>query len=98
MSKETQEMIDSFAPWINRVLLGVVAFFAIQFNATVKEISTKLDIVVTTQAVHNSRITVIENELKDQQKQIERFNADIASFYREYGYLFTPNAREKLSK
>lgn len=102
----TQDFIDGaerFGPWINRVLLGVVAFFLIQTNSKFNEVIIKIDTALITQAAHEERIVKIEekqDQIRLEIKDLERANAvsreNITDFYKEYSYLFTDKTRRKL--
>lgn len=103
MTDTQKKTLEDLAPWINRILLGIVAFFLIQTNSKFNEVITKLDVVIVTQATYRSEINEIKNyqnklhdDIEDCQDDIKKFNQDISKFYENYGYLFSESTRRKL--
>ena len=96
MTDEVKENIKDFAPWINRILLGIVAFFLIQTNSKFNEVIAKLDVVIVTQATYAERLHDLEDDIRENKEAVKRFEANIANFYERYGYLFSERTKRKL--
>jgi len=103
MTTETKNKIEDLTPWINRVLLGLVAFFLVQTNRKFERVIDKLDQVISAQAVIQSQVLTLSSDINENKQDIgvlQKTNSDmglnITSFYKEYGYLFSERARKKL--
>lgn len=96
MSNETKKQIAEIAPWINRVLLGIVAYFLIQTNTKFAEVIVKLDTVIITQATYARQLSHLEEKVNENKAEIENFEDNIAKFYENYGYLFSDRTKRKL--
>jgi len=97
------EGAERVGPWINRVLLAVVAFFLVQTNSKFNEVIIKIDTALITQAAHEVRIVTVEEkqdklyeDIKDLERRNNESKQNIAEFYQKYGYLFSERTRRKL--
>jgi len=103
MTAETKNKVEELTPWINRVLLGLVAFFLVQTNRKFERVIDKLDEVISTQAVIQSQVLTLSNAINENKQDIgvlQKTNSDmglnITNFYKDYGYLFSERTRKKL--
>ena len=86
----TIKQAEEFTPWINRVLLAIVAFFLLQTNNKFNDLIEKIDIIVVNQAVYNKRIERLEDELLRHQTELDKQEAKIDELTRKL-YFKIPN-------
>jgi Skp family chaperone for outer membrane proteins len=86
----TIKQAEEFTPWINRVLLAIVAFFLLQTNNKFNDLIEKIDTIVVNQAVYNKRIERLEDELLRHQTELDKQEAKIDELTRKL-YFKTPN-------
>jgi len=107
MTAEAKKQLQEIAPWVNRVLLGIVAYFLIQTNSKFNEVIVKLDTVIITQAQYAEKLQILRADMAElkmkqasdnlsRKSDIKEMQANVTKFYKENGYLFTDKAKEVL--
>lgn len=79
----TIKQAEDFTPWINRVLLAIVAFFLLQTNNKFNDVIDKIDAIVVNQAVYNKRIERLEDELLRHQIELDKQEVKIDELTRK---------------
>lgn len=79
----TIKQAEDFTPWINRVLLAIVAFFLLQTNNKFNDVIDKIDAIVVNQAVYNKRIERLEDELLRHQIELDKQEVKIDDLTRK---------------
>ncbi|MDX5427934.1 MAG: hypothetical protein LPK79_07510 [Bacteroidota bacterium] len=96
-----QQAEQQIWPWVNRVLLGVTAFFIMNFYSDFKAFAGKVERALLTQAElriqierNQQDIFKLEAEVTKLQAAQEKYEQMRSEFYRDYGYLFKKKAHE----
>ena len=98
MTDKQEESLEKVMPWLNRLMLGMITYFAMQFNTTVSNISEKLDLVVTNQAVYALQINANKDNIKEVFRILEKMQNEQMEHYKQYNYLYSEQAKKKLSQ
>ena len=89
MTDQNQRNLDTFeqhlAPWLNRILLGILAYFAIQIYETISDLSVQQNEIIRVQSVQQELIRQNQQSIIELYQEDARFRSNIENFYRDYG-------------
>lgn len=77
---------EHIAPWLNRVLLGFLVWFALQVYNKLDTISVQQQEILRTQSVQQELIRQNQTSIIELYKEDARFRSNIEQFYRDYGW------------
>ena len=84
------EQLKSFeehiAPWLNRVLLGFLVWFALQVYEKLDTISIQQQDLMRTQSVQQELIRQNQASIIKLYEEDARFRSSLEGFYRDYGW------------
>lgn len=76
------ELPKDIANWVNRLLLGVVAFFLYQINDKIQDFEDKMDTAIINQALIQQEQVRIKEEVANNKTNIEVNRKDIVELYK----------------
>lgn len=97
-SEQQQDILKTFKSQLVPVLLTIIGFFLVQTNNKIDTAIEKIDTFAVAQAGISQRVYELEKDHATVVRQLDKMNSDIADFYEEYGYLFTDEAKIRLTK
>jgi len=98
MTQQSKDTLESIKAQLVPVLLSIIGFFLYQMNAKIDDaiLEIKNNTIQRTKA--EVEVYELQKDVSEIKLQLSVMNGNIAEFYEEYGYLFSDETREKLSK
>lgn len=78
----TMELPKDIANWVNRVLLGVVAFFLYQINNKIIDFESKMDVAIVNQALVIQEQERMKSDIDKVERDLKKTNLDVIELFK----------------